>query len=289
MFLRPSFLNCLVLIASSIQVSGLQLYHAPTPVKRSIADGQTLRILPMGDSITWGYYSSDGNGYRLDLLNLLAGNPVTYIGSQHSGNMSNNANEGYRGATIQQISNYVAANGSYALQPNVVLLLAGTNDINLNQNVTTAPARLGHLIDSVLSSCTNPVVLVGEITPIWGSPEARVVQYNAAIPGIVAERVALGEHVLTVNMSAYITADDLADGLHPQDEGYVKMAKAWYAGIQQAGNLGWIEAPVNVTAVTSATPSPSSTIKPSEGVRGKANLLGMGLCLCVIWGVWVVL
>jgi len=102
--------------------------------------------------------------------------------------------------------------------------------------------------------------------------------------------VALGEHVLTVNMSAYITADDLADGLHPLDEGYVKMANAWYAGIQKAGSLGWIEEPINVTvtAVTSATPSLSSTKKPSEGMRGRASVLGMGLCLGVIWGVlWV--
>lgn len=40
-----------------------------TPVKPGIE----LRILPLGDSITWGYRSSDGNGYRLKLLNDLSG------------------------------------------------------------------------------------------------------------------------------------------------------------------------------------------------------------------------
>lgn len=35
------------------------------------ADGSNLRILPVGDSITVGVGSSDGNGYRLDLRNML--------------------------------------------------------------------------------------------------------------------------------------------------------------------------------------------------------------------------
>jgi lysophospholipase L1-like esterase len=41
-----------------------------------------LKILPMGDSITQGYQSSDSNGYRLDLLNDLenGGYSVTYVG-----------------------------------------------------------------------------------------------------------------------------------------------------------------------------------------------------------------
>lgn len=42
-----------------------------------------LKILPIGDSITQGYKSSDGNGYRLDLLNDLqnGGYEVTYVGT----------------------------------------------------------------------------------------------------------------------------------------------------------------------------------------------------------------
>lgn len=50
--------------------------------------------MPTGASITFGINSSDGNGYRKDLLDLLAGNPVNYIGTQHGGTMSNNACEG---------------------------------------------------------------------------------------------------------------------------------------------------------------------------------------------------
>ena len=41
---------------------------------RQVANGVALRILPLGDSITWGFRSSDGNGYRAHLRSSLAGN-----------------------------------------------------------------------------------------------------------------------------------------------------------------------------------------------------------------------
>lgn len=53
--------------------------ESPAKDDSSLENGINLRILPLGDSITWGYGSTDGNGYRLDLLNLLAGNDVQYI------------------------------------------------------------------------------------------------------------------------------------------------------------------------------------------------------------------
>lgn len=47
-----------------------------------------LRILPLGDSITWGYCSSDGNGYRLRLQADLSFYNVTYAGTVAHGDMA---------------------------------------------------------------------------------------------------------------------------------------------------------------------------------------------------------
>ena len=251
----------------------------PSPLEeRSLAVNQKLRILPVGDSITWGYRSTDGNGYRLALLDRLIANDssaVTYIGSQHSGNMTNNNNEGYPGLTIEQISSKVSASGSFHQQPNLVLLLAGTNDMNLNQNVSSAPERLGTLIDTILTACTNAVVVVGEITPIGNAPaEARVKAYNAAIPAIVAARVAKGKHVVAVNMSSVVSGSELIDGLHPTEEAYVKMAGPWYQGIEQVAASGWIEAPINVGVPTSSsklTSHPTSSSSKATSRSSKAT------------------
>jgi len=43
---------------------------------------------------------------------------------------------------------------------------------------------------------------------------------------------------------------DLADGRHPNDAGYVKMANVWFSGIQQVISKGMLTKPsTNVTAV----------------------------------------
>ena len=65
-----------------------------------VAPGIELRILPLGASITAGQGSTDGNGYRLDLQNLLAGTEMQYIGSLRSGTMADNYHEGHSGFTI---------------------------------------------------------------------------------------------------------------------------------------------------------------------------------------------
>jgi len=66
-----------------------------TKVKRiDVAPGIELRIQPLGDSITYGFKSSHGNGYRLQLLNDLSGSKEVYVGSGRNGDMADNFNEG---------------------------------------------------------------------------------------------------------------------------------------------------------------------------------------------------
>ncbi|KAL3440143.1 hypothetical protein BJX65DRAFT_315088 [Aspergillus insuetus] len=88
--------------------------------------GVELRVLPIGDSITWGAQSSDENGYRSHLFNSLQsrGNDVDFVGAMTSGTMADNQHEGYRGPTIDQIED-LSSLGVYAA-PDIVLLHAGT-------------------------------------------------------------------------------------------------------------------------------------------------------------------
>ncbi|KAF7870281.1 hypothetical protein EAF04_004028 [Stromatinia cepivora] len=220
------------------------------------ASGNILRIQPLGNSITFGYLSADGNGYRLGLLDLLtsAGNSVQYVGSVRAGNMSDNFNEGHPGAVISEIAEY--AKLSFPEDPNLVLLMAGTNDMNDLLNVTSAPDRLSALIDEIISSVPNVAVIVAQITPAANTTvEDAIVTFNSMIPDIVASKVSAGQKVSTVNMMDYVTVNDLADGLHPTDHGYQQMAKAWFAGIKEAQKKGWIDLPVstNVTNLTNST------------------------------------
>ena len=206
-----------------------------------------LRILPLGNSITWGYGSSTGNGYRQPLLDLLP-NPVTYIGTEHSGNMTNNENEGHPGAIIYQIALY--ADKILPSRPNVILLMAGTNDILGKFAVDEAPSRLSVLIDRCVDACPDAVVLVAHLTPFLArGTQARADEFNAAIPGIVKEKTGQGKKVLAVDMMKYVELGGLMDGLHPSDVGYDGMARAWFDGIKEAAGKKWIEKPVKVKEV----------------------------------------
>lgn len=62
----------------------------------------------MGDSITFGIGTSDGNAYRKYLKDRLLQDNITidYIGTVKAGNMADNENEGHSGATIQQINGF---------------------------------------------------------------------------------------------------------------------------------------------------------------------------------------
>ncbi len=68
--------------------------------------------------------------------------------------MQNNANEGHPGYIITQIHNVMGP--GLAFKPNVVLLHAGTNDLNrpplVNESWADAPKRLTSLIDDVVKT-----------------------------------------------------------------------------------------------------------------------------------------
>jgi lysophospholipase L1-like esterase len=216
-----------------------------TTANAAIADGVALRIHPICDSITDGFQSSDGNGYRNALLGKLSGNKVQYIGSSRAGSMSNNANDGYSGFEIDQISARIGP--ALSQRPNVVLLMAGTNDINNNDNPDGAPGRLGSLLDKIISACPDALIVLAKITPIAsGGAQARAQAFNSAMDGVAQARIKDGHKIVVVDMQnsqTGLTASDLIDGLHPTDAGYAKMATVWYNGIASAASNGMITAP----------------------------------------------
>jgi lysophospholipase L1-like esterase len=171
--------------------------------------------------------------------------PITFLGRQATGPNTLDGqpfprnNEGYSGATIatggNQLANRVDA-AFAANTPNIVLLHIGTNNLyqGLPQGVT---GQLGALIDQIVKDAPDALIVVAQITPL-GSATNGVQPYNAAIPAIVQQRVDAGQHLLLVNMSGAFTAANpnvsalLADGVHPNDQGYAVMAQTWYDAIE---------------------------------------------------------
>lgn len=244
----------------------------PSDAVRAVAAASAVRLMPLGDSITWGVGSPSGNGYRGFLWNQLAaaGHAPNFVGSGRGGTMSDPDNEGHSGWRIDQITG-IADSVLARYRPNVVTLEIGTNDLNGNYQIPTAPDRLRALIDRITRSLPEVTVLVGTvIVSTSGTVEANRPGFNARIPGIVQAQQAAGKRVRLVDMSA-LTAADLADSLHPNDNGFRKMADAFNAGVRAADAAGWIKPPASTGAeVRSGTAGKCLDVNGGDSVNGTA-------------------
>ncbi|MFI5689780.1 FG-GAP-like repeat-containing protein [Streptomyces sp. NPDC051636] len=205
-----------------------------------------LRVMPLGDSITAGFKSSDGNGYRDELHRELtaAENKVDYVGSGSDGTMSDRDHEGHSGWPISDIDG-AANNAVPTFRPNVVLIHAGTNDLKRGApDPNGAPGRLAKLLDDVIEDAPDAAVIVAQVVPSKDDgTNDRINAFNGAISGIVEQRAKAGKHILSVDMGGLDPDTDLADELHPNDAGYDMMADIWYQGINRAAARGWISDP----------------------------------------------
>lgn len=224
--------------------------------------------MPLGASITYGVSSSDGNGYRSHLRSLLRRNgvaAVNMVGSRRAGTMRDADNEGWPGATVDQVRDHALksqldanaeggdprrGDGIARWAPNVVLINAGANDciqnIDIEHVVTTRVRTL--LFDAVWRLSPRAAVVLSTLVPLHdGAAESRALRYNADAAALVRELQAAGRRIVLADMRAgpdRLTADDITgDGVHPNDGGYAKMARVWMAAIQDADRRGFLVAP----------------------------------------------
>jgi lysophospholipase L1-like esterase len=163
-----------------------------------------IKIMPLGDSITYGVESDEGGGvnhggYRFGLWNLLqgSGSPyqgnVDFVGDYHvpdathgglSGNQSYDAdNEGVSGVTISELKNgsgsYLGVNhaiSTYA--PDVILLNIGSN--NLTRPLGSGETRA----DSLNNALGEMYDLLETIYHPYNPPASPVHVYVSSITGV---------------------------------------------------------------------------------------------------------
>jgi lysophospholipase L1-like esterase len=209
-------------------------------------------VLPLGDSITEGCCAQPGGGYRIELFRRAVqnGKNLTFVGSQVNGPTSVGErpfprnHEGRGAHAIDPGNNQTGISGQITdralsmYRPHIVLLMIGTNDINGNIDIANAPNRLGALIDDITSGAPEALVVVATIIPIGNDgTNERVKAYNAALPNLIASRVAAGKHVALLDNYAAFARDAnyrtalMAEYLHPNDAGYVVLGEAFYGAI----------------------------------------------------------
>lgn len=219
-------------------------------ISASLSTGSASRIisiLPLGDSITSGEHTNRVAGaYRTQLEDRFIADrfSVDLIGSKSDGpnDLRDKDHEGNPGLRISQITNIVDDSEYFATyRPDIVLLQIGTNDTSASNNRTLEQmkADLGELIDQITSRSPNARLVVSTVTPVTNSSRnARLQDFNEAIPDVVSAKAAQGKRVTFVNAGGSLDTGDIgSDGIHPTKAGYDELGNTWYARLSNQGIL----------------------------------------------------
>jgi len=216
-------------------------------------DGTACKVLPFGDSITYGVNDEGNGGYRGPLFAaaVAGGRKITFTGSLSngpntvSGQTFPKKNEGHSGWGISEVTPYSNGNAGIATlipspafssgsggTPNIILLHIGTNDSS-SFPATQMINDLKGLLDKVITNAPNALVVVAQIIPLGYGTNDVIKAYNQAIPGVVQERAAAGKHIVLVDMFTGFTTSTMlgSDSIHPNTTGYKFMADHFYAAI----------------------------------------------------------
>jgi lysophospholipase L1-like esterase len=205
----------------------------PAAVARSLsplagADG-VLDIMALGDSISRGHGDPYWNGYRADLRARLTavGMRPNFVGPWTDGTGDNN-HAGTSGARIDQISAQVPQL-MLNYRPDVVLLMAGTNDVGQRYDLDHAGDRVTALVTRITQFRPSARVFVATI-PAWTNPDRQpeVDAMNAAIRQAVAALADPRVSLVPNHIVGRDAAKDLSDGVHPTRCGFAKLAYVWF-------------------------------------------------------------
>lgn len=222
-------------------------FPSPTPIKPSATPSplsvpaiipvcRPIRIMPLGDSITYGEGIPGYGGYRNLLGALLESEEIQFdfVGSQKSGeeSLADPDNEGHPGWRVSNLREAIASEGWLeTYQPDIILLHIGSNDLRYGNQVY-ASQKLSLLLDDILTHLPETHIIVASIIRTrWGS-DTKHLYYNGKIPEIVASK---GSQVSMVDMQDVLSKGDFTTLYHPSPRGYDKMAHAWLDAILALG------------------------------------------------------
>ncbi len=243
-----SILSATVLAAATLLSPGICKPAEPA------AAAEQIRIMPVGDSITNG--DGETGGYRKYLDYALKQKNISFdmVGPKKDMNASFNYNgqnvqydsdhAGYSGFQIKEVPGWGQAqntgslynelkNGNKVKQynPDIILLIIGTNDMTANRDLGACSDDLHALLDYMLENMNQNGMIflasIPEFTAYGGSPQ-RVGNYNSTVKKVAEDYEGSGKHVKFADIHGCLSTSDLSsDNLHPSGKGYEKMGKFW--------------------------------------------------------------
>lgn len=197
--------------------------------------GATLKIMPLGDSIT---ESNTGlPSYRYYLWHLLINNGyrIDFVGSRHGVGNGPPADpdfdmdhEGHAGWKADEILAHIQDWASTA-EPDVVLLHVGHNDLCRGQSVASTVADIGDIIDVLRTVNPRIVILLAQVIASDSACHAGISALNSRLPALVADKDRPDSPVVLVDQYRGFDPSTMTyDGTHPNAAGESRMADRWF-------------------------------------------------------------
>ena len=210
----------------------------------SIPRDRTIRIMPLGASITHGQGSAKA-GSRSVLHRLLKEDKIShvFVGSNKAqpGDLPANQqnHEGHPGWTIASIPGKTQGLqdplGKWipAAKPDYVHILVGSTNIANNYKLGEIGNRLEKLIDTINNRQTglakNATIIVSTLPRINDpKPEAESKKYREKVKEIVVKQRRAGMKVGFIDVNATLKPEHLKDFLHPNDKRYEIISRLWF-------------------------------------------------------------
>ena len=270
----------------------------------NLSKDTAIRVMPVGDSITFGYGHEGGYRKYLDYYLKEKGyTQVDMVGPEGKASASFNFggknvsyddnHAGYSGFTIKQqypipswgenglLEKLQSKNAVASAKPDVVLLAIGTNDMTANRDLGDCEKDLHSLIDYILADMpADGMIFLASIPEFtaYGGNAQRVANYNNTVKKVAEDYASSGKNVRFADVHGCLDGmnDMDADKLHPTDKGYEKMGKFWAGVIDEYVSSS---APAVTTTAPAATTTTSTTTTTtsadvSDVTAGDANVDG---------------
>lgn len=194
---------------------------------------ETVQVMPFGDSIT------EAPQYRGALVDLLADNGCDFdmVGTRNRfGETVGDADhEGYARWSAAELAE-IAQDRAAKVEPDVVIVHAGTNDLAGGTSPEVTLERLATIVSELQSGSPGTVVIVAQIIP-YESDTGEVARFNELVAAFVSEantdevnagEDSAGQVVLVDVNTGFDLARHARDGIHPNDEGGRRLATTFY-------------------------------------------------------------